>query len=549
MMVFLYLSTNIFFMLTKSDKSQLRGIIFRHLDGIATATSAFSLHKKQILEYILEKGSINLKSLSDIFDANEGYLNVALRVLCSQGWLEQDLSNKDNTVTYATNEKSKEAFQLVYLYEDAVNLLRYSDRFATEKMISTDAFIALERIFKKFENNFGLDISDETSIEYQIYKHIEGAIAGPIIVLLGVNGLFHKYFMEASFTAEEYHKDPESFKKILDFFAHLGWFKKKRDTYQFTDKGLFFAKRASAYGVTVSYLPTFLQLNELFFGNPLVLKTESPNDTEKHVHREMNVWGSGGAHATYFKVIDKVIIDLFNRPIDLQPKGILDMGCGNGAFIEHIFNIIEQQTLRGKMLDDHPLFLVGADFNKAALKVTRANLIAADIWAKVIWGDIGRPHLLASDLKEDYNIDLRDLLNVRTFLDHNRIWEAPNKSYNFTSASTGAYASAGNRLNNNDVEASLLEHLTKWKPYVDKFGLLIIELHTISPSLTAKNIGKTAASAYDATHGYSDQYIVEVNVFRNIAEKAGLKPDDNHFAKFPDSELATVSINLLKGTN
>ncbi len=131
-------------------------------------------------------------------------------------------------------------------------------------------------------------------------------------------------------TAEEYHKDPESFKKILDFFAHLGWFKKKRDTYQFTDKGLFFAKRASAYGVTVSYIPTFLQLDELIFGNPLVLKTDSPNDTEKHVHREMNVWGSGGAHSTYFKVIDQVIIKIFNKPIDEQPKGILDMGCGTG---------------------------------------------------------------------------------------------------------------------------------------------------------------------------------------------------------------------------
>jgi len=547
MMVFLYLNTNISFMLTKSDKSQLRGIIFRHLDGIATATSAFALHKKEVLNYILEKESIELKTLSEVFSANEGYLNVALRVLCSQGWLEQDLNNKTNTIVYKINDKSKAAFQLVHLYEDAVNLLRYSDRFATEKMISTDAFIALERIFKKFEANFGLDISNEDSIEYQIYKHIEGTIAGPIIVLLGVNGLFHKYFMEASFTAEEYHKDPESFKKILDFFAHLGWFKKKRDTYQFTDKGLFFAKRASAYGVTVSYIPTFLQLDELIFGNPLVLKTDSPNDTEKHVHREMNVWGSGGAHTTYFKVIDRVIIDLFNRPIDLQPKGILDMGCGNGAFIEHIFNIIEKQTLRGKMLDDHPLFLVGADFNKAALKVTRANLISADIWAKVIWGDIGRPDILASDLKEDYNIELQDLLNVRTFLDHNRIWEAPQKAYDFTSTSSGAYASEGNRLNNNDVEASLLEHLSKWKPYVDKFGLLIIELHTISPELAAKNIGKTAATAYDATHGYSDQYIVEVDVFRSIAEKTGLIPDDMHFAKFPDSELATVSINLLKG--
>ncbi|MEO1030475.1 MAG: class I SAM-dependent methyltransferase [Bacteroidota bacterium] len=549
MTVFLYLRVNLSFMLTKSDKSQLRSIIFRHLDGIATATSAFSLHKKEVLNYLLEKETVSIKQLSDVFNANEGYLNVALRILCSQGWLEQHIDNKRNTVSYTTTNKSKAAFKWVHVYSEAVTLLRYSDRFAQDKTISLDAFVALERIFDKFEAKFGLDISDENSIEYQIYKHIEGVIAGPIIVLLGVNGLFHKYFMEASFTAEEYHKDPESFKKILDFFAHLGWFKKKKNTYQFTDKGLFFAKRASAYGVTVSYIPTFLQLDELIFGNPLVLKTSSPHDTEKHVHREMNVWGSGGAHATYFKVIDQVIIDLFNRPIDYQPKGILDMGCGNGAFIEHIFNVIEQQTLRGKMLDDYPLFLVGADFNKAALKVTRANLIAADIWAKVIWGDIGRPEVLASDLKEDYNIDLKDLLNVRTFLDHNRIWQLPVKAYDFTSQSSGAYANMGNRLSNNHVEASLLEHLIKWKPYVDKFGLLIIELHTINPKLASANLGKTAATAYDATHGYSDQYILEVDVFKNIAEKAGLQPDETHFAKFPNNELATVSINLLKGTH
>ncbi|MFC0604981.1 class I SAM-dependent methyltransferase [Winogradskyella pulchriflava] len=534
-------------MLTKSDKSQLRSIIFRHLDGIATATSAFSLHKKGVLDYILKKESVSLAELTLKHNANEGYLNVALRVLSSQGWLDQHLDNKANTVNYSINSNSKTAFNLVNLYEDAVNLLHYSDRFADDKMISSDAFIALERVFKKFESDFGLDTSDESSIAFQVLKHIEGVIAGPIIVLLGVNGLFHKYFMEASFTAEEYHKDPESFKKILDFLTHLGWFNKKKNTYQFTDKGLFFAKRASAYGVTVSYIPTFLQLDELIFGNPLVLKTESPSDTEKHVHREMNVWGSGGAHATYFKVIDKVIIDLFNRPIEEQPKGILDMGCGNGAFIEHIFNVIDQQTLRGKLLDEYPLFLVGADFNKAALKVTRANLIKADIWAKVIWGDIGRPDLLANDLKEDYNIELHDLLNVRTFLDHNRIWNAPKPNHNIISNSSGAYASEGVRLSNNDVEASLLEHLSRWKPYVEKFGLLIIELHTISPQLTSNNIGKTAATAYDATHGYSDQYILEVDVFRAISEKAGLKPDDNHFARFPDSDLATVSINLLKG--
>ncbi|MBO6607438.1 class I SAM-dependent methyltransferase [Psychroserpens sp.] len=533
-------------MLSKQDKQGLRGTIFRHLDGIATATSAYSLHKKGVLEYILKEKKVDLKVLSKEFEANEGYLNIALRILCSQGWLNQQLDTSNDSVHYETNAKSERAFALVPLYEEPVNLLKYLVKLAHEP-IGIDAFTVLERIFSAFESKFDLDVSDENSIEFQIYKHIEGVIVAPIIVRLGMNGLFHKYFMEASFTAEEYHKNPESFKKILDFFWHLGWFNKKKNTYQFTDEGLFFAKRASAYGVTVSYLPTFIQLDELIFGNAMILKTSTPDETELHVHREMNVWGSGGAHSTYFKVIDEIIIKLFNKPIDEQPKGILDMGCGNGAFIQHIFDVIEYQTKRGKMLDDHPLLLVGADFNKAALKVTRANLIKADIWAKVIWGDIGRPDILANDLKEDYNIELKDLLNVRTFLDHNRIWESPQTQTDRTSDSSGAYASLGERLNNNLVEDSLLEHLNKWKPYVERFGLLLIELHTVNPNLVAQNIGETAATAYDATHGFSDQYILEVDVFQKIAHEAGLEPDMNYFAKFPNNDLATVSVNLLKG--
>jgi trans-aconitate methyltransferase len=43
---------------------------------------------------------------------------------------------------------------------------------------------------------------------------------------------------------------------------------------------------------------------------------------------------------TYFKVIDKVVIDLFNRPIDEQPKGILDMGCGFGDHAQKLFKFM-----------------------------------------------------------------------------------------------------------------------------------------------------------------------------------------------------------------
>ncbi|OIV40428.1 class I SAM-dependent methyltransferase [Flavobacterium johnsoniae] len=533
-----------------TDKSQLRSSIFRHLDGLAVAPVAIALKNNAVLEFILNQKQVQLSELITVFKANEGYLNVGLRILASQGFLDYEVDNRTQEIVISVNENTQIAFSMFHLYQDVVDLLQYSIQFHA-RLFDDKPFEKLNIILEKYKNSYGIKHSDDiltNSIQEQILKHIEGYLIGPTIVRLAMNGMFHKYFMETSFRPEEFHKSPENFKKILDFFVHLGWFLEKNGNYQFTEVGLFFAKRASAYGVTVSYLPTFAKIEELIFGDPAALRTTADGENEIHVDREMNVWGSGGAHDTYFKVVDEIIVKLFNLPIDEQPKGILDMGCGNGAFLQHIFEVIDRQTLRGKMLDDYPLFLVGADYNQAALKVTRANLIKADIWAKVIWGDIGRPDLLSDDLRENYNIDLKDLLNVRTFLDHNRIWEDPKHiNKNRISKSTGAFAYRGKRISNNLVEDNLLEHLQKWSPYVRKFGLLLIELHTINPKLAAHNLGKTPATAYDATHGFSDQYIVEIDVFNAVAAEAGLFPDQSIFKRFPDADIATVSINLLKG--
>jgi hypothetical protein len=532
------------------DHVSLRSTIFRHLDGLVTAPVAFSLYKKGVTGFILNKKQVSLSELTKEFHANQGYLNVGLRVLASQGFLEYKIDTSTDEITIGINEKSEIAFSLFSLYKDVDDLLTLAVDLRPI-LFEGAIFNQMNLIFEKCLKNSDVASTSEdltNEIQQQIQTHIEGFLVGQIVVHLGMSGMFHKYFMEISFRPEEFHKSPENFNIILNFLTHLGWFTQKKGNYQFTETGLFFAKRASAYGVTVSYLPTFRKMEDLLFGNPSVLRIVGDGEDEIHVDREMNVWGSGGAHDTYFKVIDEIIIKLFNLPIEEQPKGILDMGCGNGAFLEHLFDVIDRQTLRGKMLGTHPLFLVGADYNQAALKVTRANLIKADIWAKVIWGDIGRPDLLAEDLLENYKIDLKDLLNVRTFLDHNRIWEMPKQiTTKRISSSTGAFANRGVRISNNLVEDNLLEHLKKWSPYVHKFGLLIIELHTIAPHLTASNLGKTAATAYDATHGFSDQYIVEIEVLHKIAAEAGLFPDPNYFKKFPDSEIATVSINLLKG--
>ena len=115
------------------------------------------------------------------------------------------------------------------------------------------------------------------------------------------------------------------------------------------------------------------------------------------------------------------------------------------------------------------------------------------------------------------------------------------------SSSSGAFAHRGIRISNNDLEVNLYHHLKSWAPYVRAFGLLMIELHTIAPALASRNIGRTVATAYDAAHGFSDQYIVEIDVLHRIAADAGLHCDPRVFRRFPDSDIATISINLLKG--
>ncbi|CAL2061449.1 class I SAM-dependent methyltransferase [Tenacibaculum sp. 190524A05c] len=536
-------------MLSKQEKSELRGKLFRHLDGIVTCPAAYELHHKGITTHLLKEKTCDLTDLSKAFKANEGYLNVALRTFASQGWLAYKVDNNSNSVTVSTNELSEIAFSHFHMYKEASELLKFSEKYSSRKF-EIEPFRKLESLFNNYKNNFGVAISEDektSNIQHQILSHIEGIIVGPTLVLLGMKGMFHKYFMQTKFKAEEFHKDPENFGRLLDILTYLGWFSKTGESYEFTDKGLFFARRASAYGVTVSYIPTLRKLDKFIFGDPTIFRSEGIDNEEIHVDREMNVWGSGGAHASYFKVIDEIIIKLFNKPIQEQPKGILDVGCGNGAFLKHLFNIIENQTERGKVLEDYPLLLIGVDYNEAALKITRKNLVQADIWAKVIWGDIGNPAAMSKDLNEKYGIDLSDLLNVRTFLDHNRIWEEPKLNGKIASTDcSGAYAYRGVRINNNLVIESLKQHFNKWKPFVSKFGLLLIELHTSKPELVKENIGKTAATAYDATHGYSDQYIIEIDEYMKAMEEIGLTSDDSTFRKFPNSDLATVSINLFK---
>ncbi len=519
-----------------TNKAIMRSFIFYHLDGIALVPTILTLGKKNILNEFSEE-EISLSFLSKKFNASEGYLNVALRLLCCQGWLTQQFINDD---VFFKKNKSIDLINIYNTYKIIEPFFQeeynYNHFFQSKKEKNSNTEKSLFNIINNFLNKRS-NILTAYNLKLNLEKHIEGVILGPIFVALSRL----KLLSLNNFNNIKINKNWKSL--LIKLFIKLNIIDKENLTS--TEIGQFLFKRASAYGVTVSYLPTFIRLKELIFENPNILWEKEENSAEIHVDRKMNVWGSGGAHKLYFKKVDEIILNLFNLPIEQQPKGFIDIGCGDGSLIEHIFDLIYYKTKRGKLLKDYPLIIIGSDFNYKALEVTKENIKNADIWANTAFGDIGNPIELAKKIKKEHDVNLEDLLNVRSFLDHNRIYKTPKQKNKTKSNSNCSFAYRGQRIKNEVLSQNLYEHFSNWKPFLKKYGLLIVELHSIDPKKTKKSLGKNSMTAYDATHGFSDQYIIEYENFLIEAKKAGLEPEKKHEHLFPNKEFPIVSVNRL----
>ena len=520
-------------MLSNSDKKKYRSLLFRHIDGISLIGPISQLDKSGLAQFIDDIDSFTISDINSIKKCNVGYINITLHLFRCQGWL-----NLKNDKFYKT-PVAKKAFKLFSFYtqiNNHINSLINCNKTLFDINNDNNYINDILSTIKEYPNN-----TDKDTITNQIYHHLTGCIIGPILVSIGMSQYYQKILEHMDLSIIKKNCSKNSYRYLNELFEHLNWVKDGI----FTDQGQFYLKRTSAYGVTTSYLPIYSSMNTLLFKdvNPLWKKI---NNKEQHVNRVMNVWGSGGAHSIYFKKIDEIIINIFNKPIQNQPKGIADMGCGDGTLLIHLYDTIKNKTFRGKQLDKYPLYIIGADFNLEAQETSLKNLMNNNIDCIILEGDISNPEKFNKNLNNKYGLNLNELLNVRSFLDHNRIFK-PNLNNNLKeSMSTGAYAYRGKLIKNITLEQNLLEHLQAWKPYVNKYGLLILELHCLDPKVISDNIGLTASTAYESTHGYSDQYIVNLECFLNLAKKSGLQPIDEYQLKFPNNELSNISINLFK---
>lgn len=518
-----------------THKKEYRSTLFNYLDGIAILPSINALIDKGVFELILKNKKISFIDICNNLNLNDetGYLNVAFRLCHSQGWIEK--TNFIDGKNYS-----------ISLSSEGEELLCHSFLI---KQFSTILF-AMQNLNKSlqipFEFNSELILTTLLSVKNQRIKNIFlSSVIGPLFVENGMNNLDLINSKKTSIDFKE-HLISEDWKAFISEIFYMSNIINSSQNPELTEFGKFITKRASAFGVTVSYLPLLNKANELIFENPNLAHERSISGEELHVNRKMNVWGSGGAHKVYFKKIDEIVKHIFNKPLDEQPYGIADMGCGNGEFLKHLYNVVKNETIRGQNLNEFPLLIIGADFNEAALESSRITLDNAHIQHYLVKGNIGDPQEFADNLMKD-NIDLCSCLNVRSFLDHNRLLDFPiitDPRLNAVNVK-GSFSYKGKWVSGNEVLSDFVNHIQKWKPFIQKYGIILLELHTINSFEAQKTLGKNASTAYDATHGYSDQYIIDFNSFKFGIEFTGLTIDERNSIQFPNSQNPSISISYI----
>ena len=514
-----------------TEEYSFRKQLFLHLDGIVLIPILLLLIDLKILEYLQSKKKITIEELNNRFNVNIGYTNVIFRSLLSVG-------------IFSINELEK--FQLSkQFYCDSTKIgtiMKYANHINSFYRL-LPIYINFEELYKNNSlnynqinhcNNILLELKEvllnsKSSFNKELYYYFEGFYIGPLLSYQG-------YLKLSLFNSKKNFN--ASYKHIMLTQNHILDINKN----ELTDKGIFFNNRLSSYGVTTSYLQMFHSLEDTLIHNNNVIWDRDNKGNEIHINRKMNVWGSGKTHKYYFNKIDSILLDIFNRDLSLQPKGIVDIGCGDGTFLKHCYDFITSQTIRKDFMDANPLKLIGVDINKAARVATRQTLNKYNIDSIIINGNISDPSNINKLLITAYGEELNNFVSTRTFLDHNRMYSPANEIITNNIKTTGTFCYKGELINCNDIINNLIEHFINWKKYSNKYGIIILELHTIDPLISKRYRGKTLSCSYDTTHGLSDQYLIEYDAFVNCAKLANLK-----LAKksdlFPDNFKPTVSVN------
>jgi SAM-dependent methyltransferase len=519
--------------------SPFRSALFKHQDGVALGMVLLALEERDLLKNLFSNQQTCFNDLIQESSASPGYLKIAIRAFISQGWIKTNDSWSSDDMSLAVTESGQIAHQAFTQYLAASNFnretFRNGPRFDSRWLESVNFHTLVQTAVQDWGLFSDYSQSSHNAILNNCLDHLNGLLIVPIMA-----SLHHLGKLSDSVFAGN-PGDPD-LTAAQTLYQHLGWITHGGNSW--TKLGQVACRYARHYGLMGSYLPLMSNLDRFIF-HGAVLNPHVKGQVETHVDRKLNVIASGAAHERYFEDSRSLFTNFFDSlPIDRQPRYIADMGCGDGRWLTWLYNLVVTTTRRGQHLEQHPILMVGADYNFQALEIAESRLRESGVPFLLIQGDISDPDKFSAELA-DNNLNIQDGLHIRSFIDHNRRFFPPSSQVTSNQyPSSGVYIDEdGAIISNLHLIQNLIEHFERWAPHVCKHGMVILESHTVEPRIAAQHIGYLHNVAFDTYHGFSHQFPVEFEIFLRAAKAAGLYANMRHQIRYP-SKRPFVSISL-----
>ena len=577
---------------------------FEWANGMAVIPTFYSLFKKGFLDFQYYADS-SLESIAKTligssYKKNMGVLWGAINQLGLAGWIVTE--GRDEQTLYSLTKRGKFIYDLVKNNMKVIDSLIQTISFTKDlyhhlrdKNLGDKFDEQIEIIKNYFEqdNLLQFDLLDE--FEYacleQFRNYLDGFLLGQILVAMGfpsteISGVTIKQTSTSVFDKiiDNYNISSLNFteeynEKLLDFCLSILIQKnvvhKHLTKLTFTEYGEVWKKKAPAFcGLIGSYFKSYEVLDTILFedNDPLNI------GKDEHVDRVINILASSiaGSRPACITISEEILAHYFNNP-DLanQPKGLTDIGCGDGTALKTMVDYVLEHTYRGRCINEYPLWVIGADLNEASLMVARENLSEysenPNINVRVIQADISRPDLY--DLKlQDEGIQLKDLIPSFMFLIHNRKLTVENEakaleifgdamskcdlreldeimlSYFNVKCSDiiddplqiikffkTSFSNNAGMVKSFVVAADLIDFFNRWKPY-SRYGFIGLESHTPWNNVMCEDEvmrnHKFKSSILPqpfnwGMHYPSQQYLVPYNEYRLALCLSGFKPLKN----------------------
>jgi len=319
------------------------------------------------------------------------------------------------------------------------------------------------------------------------------------------------------------HLSGEMADPIATFLTRIGWASPGADL-RLTQKGCLLPRIGTSYLFCGSYLPLFAEIPAILAGKQSLSFERSEAGNETHLDRKLDIAFSGHVYRKGCrKEFLKMVLPIFDHSdFKKQPVAVVDTGSGDGSLLVDLYQQVRERTARGQVLREHPLTMIGAEYNEEARETTASRLASEEIPHQTLFGDIGNPEAITHELGH-LDLGRDDVLHVSKSIFHNRTYAQPRTAPSNPTSSAICLAPDGSAIAPADFETNLQETMIRWRSQTGRHGLMIIESHIAPEERVVRAPNWNIMTCVETAHVLSQQLLVEADVFESACDRAGFR--------------------------